>query len=75
MPIYEYQCQSCGKEFESLVFGSEQPDCPDCNSAKVCRQMSVCGFVSKGEGGQTVSSTAGSSCGGCSASSCAGCGH
>lgn len=76
MPIYEYQCKKCGKEFEQLVFGQESPTCPKCNSAKVCRLMSCCGFVSKSAGGQTVSSSAGaSSCGGCSASSCAGCGH
>jgi putative FmdB family regulatory protein len=75
MPIYEYQCEKCGHEFESLVFGSEKPACPACESARVTRLMSCCGFVSKSAGGQTVSSSAGSSCGGCSASSCAGCGH
>lgn len=74
MPIYEYQCRKCGKEFECLVFGSEKPACPDCESPEVGRLMSRCGFVSKSAGGQTVSSSA-SSCGGCSASSCAGCGH
>ncbi|KJS33175.1 MAG: FmdB family transcriptional regulator [Desulfatitalea sp. BRH_c12] len=76
MPIYEYHCEQCGHEFEQLVFGKESPQCPTCSSAKVCRLMSSCGFVSKGAGGQTVSASAGaSSCGGCSASSCAGCGH
>ena len=75
MPIYEYCCQDCCKEFETLVFGDEKPDCPSCSSANVCRQMSVCGFMSKGTDGQTVSKSAGSSCGGCAATSCAGCGH
>ncbi|MBI5064237.1 MAG: zinc ribbon domain-containing protein, partial [Desulfatitalea sp.] len=51
MPIYEYQCKKCGKEFEQLVFGKETPNCPECNSAKVCRLMSCCGFVSKSAGG------------------------
>jgi hypothetical protein len=38
--------------------------------------LSTCGFVSKGSGGQTVSTSASaSSCSGCTASSCAGCGH
>ena len=71
MPIYEYQCEKCGNEFESLVFGNEKPACPACESRQVTRLMSCCGFVSKSAGGQTVSSSAGSSCGGCSASSCA----
>jgi putative FmdB family regulatory protein len=74
MPIYEYQCVDCGHEFECLVFGKEIPDCPACASKKVCKHMSACGFVSKGEGGKTVSSSA-SSCSGCKAGSCAGCGH
>ncbi|MCG6892734.1 MAG: zinc ribbon domain-containing protein [Desulfobacteraceae bacterium] len=76
MPIYEYRCEKCGQEFESLVFGSETPSCIRCSSNKVEKLMSLCGHVTKGSGGQTVSRSAGaSSCGSCSASSCAGCGH
>jgi len=75
MPIFEYQCQGCGCQFEKLVFGGETPACPDCESTKVCKLMSTCGFVSKGAGGQTESSSSSSSCGGCTAGSCAGCGH
>ncbi len=74
MPIYEYQCKGCGHQFEALVFGKECPACPDCNSNKVCKLMSACGFVSKGAGGQTVSAST-SSCGGCKATSCSGCGQ
>ena len=76
MPIYEYQCKKCGHEFEQLVIGQDCPACPKCESKEVCRLMSCCGFVSKGAGGQTITSSASaSSCSGCSASSCAGCGH
>lgn len=75
MPIYEYRCEKCGHEFEQLVLGRECPACPTCQSEQVCRLMSSCGFVSKGAGGQTVTASAGSSCGGCAATSCAGCGH
>jgi putative FmdB family regulatory protein len=74
MPIYEYRCERCGHEFERLVFGGETPECPSCACVKVCRLMSACGYVAKGAGGQTVS-TSSSSCGSCKASSCAGCGH
>jgi putative FmdB family regulatory protein len=75
MPIYEYHCETCEKDFEQLVFGKEEPDCcPACNGKNVCRLMSACGFVSKGGGGQTVSSAAGSSCSECAATSCASCG-
>jgi putative FmdB family regulatory protein len=76
MPIYEYHCKSCTKDFESLVFGDECPTCPECGTADVCRLMSTCGFVSKGSGGQTTKQAAGtSSCSGCSATSCSTCGH
>ncbi|MFZ5571641.1 MAG: FmdB family zinc ribbon protein [Thermodesulfobacteriota bacterium] len=76
MPIYEYCCEKCGKEFEYLVLGSQPPEgCPACNSPKVKRLMSACGFTSKGSGGETVrSSASASSCSGCKASSCSSCG-
>lgn len=75
MPIYEYHCKSCDDDFECLIIGKEKPCCPACNSRKVSKLMSVCGFVSRGNGGQTVSKSAGSSCGGCTAGSCSGCSH
>ncbi len=76
MPIYEYHCDQCNKNFECLILGGDVPECPTCNGNNVDRLMSACGFVSKGGGGETVRQSAGtSSCGGCSASSCAGCGH
>lgn len=76
MPIYEFCCKDCGQNFERLIFGAEKAECPECNSRKVERLMSACGFISKGQGGETVSSSASaSSCSGCSAGSCASCGH
>ena len=76
MPIYEYHCEKCGKDFECLVMGSDEPECPHCESKEVSRLLSACGFVSKGASGETVSQSAGtSSCAGCSATSCATCGH
>ena len=77
MPIYEYHCDGCGKDFESLVFGSDKlGNCPLCNSVKVNKLMSACGFLSKGSGGETVkSSGSSSSCGSCASSNCSSCGH
>ncbi len=48
MPIYEYHCDKCNKDFERLVFGNEQPDCPSCNSKKVKKLMSASTFYSRG---------------------------
>ncbi len=77
MPIYEYQCENCQKEFEYLVIGGSEPDtCPHCQGTRVSRLLSACGFLSKGSGGETTRSSAGASaCGSCTAASCASCGH
>lgn len=76
MPIYEYHCEDCGQDFECLVIGSEAPECSCCKGKNIHRLLSACGFVSKGSGGETVGSSAGSSaCSGCSATSCSSCGQ
>ena len=75
MPIYEYNCEKCNKKFEILILGSDKPACPACGNVKINRLMSSCGFVSKGNGGETVSASAGaSSCTGCSSTNCSSCG-
>jgi putative FmdB family regulatory protein len=41
MPLYEYTCTSCDSEFELLVRGSETPRCPECDSPKLEKHLSV----------------------------------
>lgn len=41
MPIYEYACQDCGREFETLVRSDTVPECPACHSTQLERQLSV----------------------------------
>ncbi len=52
MPIYEYQCQSCGHELEKIQRMSDDPlkDCPDCGKAELQRLVSAAGFRLKGAG-------------------------
>lgn len=40
MPIFEYVCRDCQKQFETLVLGSTVPACPDCDSQELDRQIS-----------------------------------
>jgi len=48
MPIYEFKCSGCGKEFERLCFASDQEEiiCPACGSANTQKVFSV--FASTG---------------------------
>lgn len=41
MPIYEYSCQNCGKEFELLIRGDEKPACPACGDTQLVRAFSA----------------------------------
>ena len=41
MPLYEYACQKCRSEFEFLIRGSETPECPECGSQRLEKQLSV----------------------------------
>lgn len=42
MPIFEYQCTSCGKEFELLVRNSSAaPECPACSGTDLRKKMSA----------------------------------
>ncbi len=54
MPLYEYQCETCGCCFEQLVFESDQAEivCPDCHAAKVKKLMS-CTSTMGGDGTQS----------------------
>jgi putative FmdB family regulatory protein len=41
MPIYEYHCPSCGKDFELFVRGETKLACTSCNSRQIERRMSL----------------------------------
>ncbi|MCB1849033.1 MAG: zinc ribbon domain-containing protein [Halieaceae bacterium] len=52
MPIYEYQCQSCGKEMEMLQKISDEPllDCPECGQPALKKKVTAAAFRLKGGG-------------------------
>ncbi len=51
MPLYEFQCQRCGHEFEELVSWREVEEgkvrCPNCGSTEVRRRLSLFAISSK----------------------------
>ncbi len=52
MPIYEYQCQSCGHEHEALQKLGADPIliCPACTRPELMKKISAAGFRLKGSG-------------------------
>ncbi len=41
MPLFEYSCRACGREFEELVFGDRKPECPGCGNPAPEQKHSV----------------------------------
>jgi putative FmdB family regulatory protein len=41
MPLFEYACRKCEHNFEALVFGDEKVACPECQSERLERLLSV----------------------------------
>ncbi|MCU0735894.1 MAG: zinc ribbon domain-containing protein [Methylotetracoccus sp.] len=52
MPIYEYQCRSCGHEFETIQKVTDAPmrQCPSCGQPELTKLVSAAGFRLKGGG-------------------------
>ena len=52
MPIYEYQCNECGHQFEAMRKVSDGPPdaCPACGKAALQKLVSRVGFRLKGTG-------------------------
>lgn len=76
MPIYEYRCNRCSKDFEELILSkNEEVFCPKCGTPEVARKLSVCSIRTGGSSGVDLPSSpsAGSACSGCAATSCATC--
>jgi putative FmdB family regulatory protein len=74
MPIFEFHCNDCGKEFEKLVFGGDPSvACPECSKTNCERLMSACNAKVGTKLTAASASSGGSSCTGCSATSCSTC--
>ena len=76
MPIYEYICLDCGKDFE-LIRSMSQKDapmvCAACGGENIKRKLALAVAMS---GGHTVSGMSGGcNCGSCSGGDCGSCGH
>ncbi len=52
MPIYQYNCQSCGHQLEALQKITEDPliDCPECGASALKKGVTAAAFRLKGTG-------------------------
>lgn len=61
MPIYEYRCPRCDREFQKLVYGQPAVSCPSCQSPDVRRVPSLFGIGTSA--GPAASAPAAGCCG------------
>lgn len=52
MPIYEYECQACGHDFEALqkISDAVLTDCPACHEPQLKKKVTAAAFRLKGGG-------------------------
>lgn len=64
MPLYEYVCRDCQRQFETLVTRERQPECPSCHGRALDKQLSV---FAVSTGGSSSAASAGpiGGCGTC----------
>jgi putative FmdB family regulatory protein len=67
MPIFEYVCRDCHREFETLVTAARQPECPACHGRDLEKQFSV--FAVSAKSGESTAARRslgeGGPCGAC----------
>ncbi len=63
MPIYEYACRDCGREFEYLTREGQTPSCPSCASHALDKQLST--FAARATSGGAQPVRAAGPCGSC----------
>ena len=52
MPLFEYECRACGRQFEYLTRAGQSPACPSCASAELEKRLSA---FAVGAGSSTAS--------------------
>ena len=51
MPIFEYRCSDCEREFEAFVTADRKAECPACQGANLVKRLSSPGMVGASNGG------------------------
>ncbi len=67
MPLYGYDCNKCGHQFETLVRSSTVPQCPSCGGTELTKQLSLIASPAKGGDDAPMCSPGGGACASCPA--------
>lgn len=74
MPIFEYHCNDCDKDFDTLLAHDESAtQCRHCSSENIRKKFSCFSTRTDSYTASDVSASSTSGCAGCTASSCASC--
>ncbi len=81
MPIYEFECLACHRQFEEVVLGqAEDIRCPHCDADQVKKLVSTGSFVTGGPivmgkpGSRAITTRGKSPCASCRSGNCSTCG-
>jgi putative FmdB family regulatory protein len=66
MPLFEYHCRDCGRDFEAFVTGDRKAACPACQGANLGKLLSRPGIVGAGERSDPAPAFGGCGAGGAS---------
>lgn len=50
MPLYDYHCDACDKQFELLVRSADVPVCPTCGTPQIKRLVAAIAPAGKAKG-------------------------
>ncbi len=53
MPLFEYECRGCGRQFEAFVSADRAPLCPACDGEELQKLLSSPGMVGSGGRAET----------------------
>ncbi len=73
MPLYEYHCETCDRDFEKrrpIKEADAAIQCPECEGAQVTRKVSLFFAITKNS--SSAMSSGGGCCGGGGACACSG---
>ena len=63
MPLFEYRCSDCARDFEAFVTTDRKAECPSCRGANLTKRLSSPGMVGASNGGAKAAMPMGGGCG------------